>query len=208
MRRPRPFATHVRLGMVVRLCLGVALGAPAVAAAAQAPNTPNARPAFQPLTADSAATLPALGAPVSLAVIRAPLGAVVSDIAKQAGLSLTYDPSLSGLDRRISLTLARVPAARAILRALEGAPIRAMVSPSGQVVLVPAPGARPTGALAGMVRDAATVVPLAGARVELVGTNFATVTREGGDFSLGRVPLGDYSARITRLGFRPATIER
>ena len=206
MRRPRPFATHVRLGMVVRLCLGVALGAPAVAAAAA--QTPNTRPAFQPLTADSTSNLPALGAPVSLAVIRAPLGAVVSDIAKQAGLSLTYDPSLSGLDRRISLTLARVPAARAILRALEGAPIRAMVSPSGQVVLVPAPGARPTGALAGMVRDAATAVPLAGARVELVGTNLATVTHEGGDFSLGRVPLGDYSARITRLGFRPATIER
>jgi hypothetical protein len=186
--------------------VAVAFGVPAAAAAAQAPAT--TRPSFTPLTSDSVANAPALAAPVSLAVTSTPLGDVVSDIAKQAGLSLTYDPALSGLDRRISLTLTRIPAARAILRALEGAPIQALVSPSGQVVLVPAPTTKRAGTVEGTVRDGATAVPLAGARVELVGTRLTALTGERGHFSLGRVPLGDYSARVTRLGFRPATVDR
>ena len=188
---------------LVRLLAALALGAPGTAAA-QASTT---HPSFTPLTADSAANAPALATPVSLAVTDTPLGTVVSDIARQAGVSLTFDVSLAGLDRRISLTVTRVPAARAILRALEGAPIQAMVSASGQVVLVPASTTRRSGTVEGAVRDAATGTPVIGALVELVGTRLSTLTRERGEFSFGRVPLGSYSARITRLGFRPASIE-
>src|SRR5688572_33056109 len=81
-----------------------------VPAAAQ--TTP-ARSAFVPLTAESA-SVPALDALVSIAVANTPLSEVVASIAKQAGLSLTYDPSLAGLDRKISVTLTQTPAARAL----------------------------------------------------------------------------------------------
>jgi hypothetical protein len=123
-------------------------------------------------------------------------------------VSVIYDASLPGLDRKVSLTLTRTAAVQAILQVLERAPIQAMVSPSGQVVLVARPSGRHAGVVDGTVRDAITAAPIAGARVELVGTRFATVSRDGGQFSLGRVPAGAYSARITRLGFRPADIQR
>ena len=109
----------------------------ALVSAAAVAQTPATRSAFAPLTADSTTHAPALRASVSLAVTDAPLSDVIASIAKQASLSLTYDPSLIGLERKISISLTQTPAAQAILRVLENAPIQAMVSSSGQVVLVP-----------------------------------------------------------------------
>jgi hypothetical protein len=157
---------------------------------------------FTPLVRDSVTAGP-LGARVTMAFTDATVADAVSAIAKQAGLSLTYDPTLPGLDRQVSLTFTRTAASDAILRVLERVPIQAMVSPAGQVVLVARPAARRSGTVSGVIRDAITARPLAGARVALVGTRFATVSRDGGDFSLGTVPPGSYSARITRMGFRP-----
>ena len=185
-----------------------ALAIASLASATAIAQTPPSRSVFMPLTADSIGHAPALRAAVSLAVTDTPLREVVSSIAKQSGLSLTYDASLPGLERKISMTLSQTTAARALLRALENVPIQAMVSVSGQVVLVPASTDRRTGIIEGTVRDAVTDSPVAGARVELVGTRFATVSRERGEFSFLRVPPGAYSARITRIGFRPATVDR
>ena len=163
---------------------------------------------FTPLTVDSPATSQALSTRVTVIVSNTPLSEIVSSIAKQAGVSVTYDPTLPGLDRKISISLTSVPAARALMRVLENTPVHAMVSPTGQVVIVarPAPTRR-IGVLEGTVRDAITSTPVAGARVELVGTRFATLTRERGDFTLSRVPTGAYTARITSLGFQPFVVE-
>ena len=160
---------------------------------------------FSPLVADSLAPSP-LGTRVTLSFTDATVADAVAAIAKQVGLSLTYDPALPGLDRQVSLTFNRSTAADAILRVLEGAPIQAMVSTSGQVVLVARPAPRRARVVSGVIRDAITQRPVAGARVELIGTRFATVSHERGDFSLGVVPAGSYSARITRMGFRPVDL--
>ena len=147
-----------------------------------------------------------LGAPVTMSFSAATVADAVSGIAKQANLSLTYDPALPGLDRQVTVTFTRATAAAAIVRVLERTPIQAMVSPSGQVVLVARSPARRSGVVSGIIRDAITAQPVAGARIELVGTRFATVSRESGAFSLGVVPGGSYSARVTRMGFRPVDV--
>jgi hypothetical protein len=177
---------------------------PAVPAYAQASA---AHSAFTPLVADAPASS-ALSTPVTVIVTETPLSDIVSSIAKQANLSLTFDATLPGLDRKLTISLSSTSAARALLRALDNSPIQAMVSSSGQVVLVarPAP-ARRAGVLEGTVRDSTTDAPVAGARVELVGTRLVTLSRERGDFSFGRVPEGVYAARITRLGFQPFIVE-
>lgn len=190
----------------VMLLTGLA-AAFAATAIAQTPSDAASRSAFVPLTASTAGSASVLATPVTLSVTDAALSDVVSMIARQAGVSLTYDASLPGLDRKVSLTLTRISAAQAIVQVLDRSPVQAMVSPSGQVVLVPRSGAR-VGVVDGAVRDAITAAPIAGARVELVGTRFATVSRDDGAFSLGRVPAGAYIARVTRLGFRPADVLR
>lgn len=161
---------------------------------------------FVPLTESTATT--GLSTLVTLRFTDTTIADAVSAIAKQAGLSVTYDASLPGLDRRVSIAFTRAAASGAILRVLEGLPIQAMVSPSGQVVLVARANTRRAGIVRGTLRDAITATPIGGARVELVGTRFATLSRENGAFSLGVVPFGAYTARITRMGFRPVQIDR
>ena len=65
-----------------------------------------------------------------------PLAEVARDIARQARLNFTWEHALPGLDARITLHMTRVRAADALLGALEGSPVLAVVSPSGHVVLV------------------------------------------------------------------------
>ena len=100
-----------------------------------------------------------------------------------------------------------VPARDVLLRVLEQSPLRALVSASGQIVLVRREGSRTrTDDLRGSLRDAVAGTPLAGARVELLGTRFATYSRESGEFSLGRVPSGRYELRVLRIGYEPLAL--
>ena len=181
------------------------------AAAAQAiPATLAAqveRSGFVPLRAD--ATAAPLSNSVSVSVTNAPLVDVIRGIVQQAGLSLAIDQGLPGLDRRVSLQLTNVSAAAALVRALRDSSLQAMVSSTGQVVIVPRPQRRAASPeLRGVVLEIGSTEPVGGARVELAGTSFVAVSREDGAFSFGRVPAGEYTARVTRLGFRPTTLPR
>lgn len=189
-----------RLGLATALALALLL--PAIAAA-QANN----RSGFVPLRAD--VTAAPLSNQVSLTVVDTPVGDVIRGIVQQAGLSVALDQSLPALGQRISLSVTRVSAAAALLRALQDTSLQAMVSPTGQVVIVPR-DVRPTRSLTlrGTVLELGSADPVAGARIELSGTVYTTLSREDGSFSFGRLPPGKYDARVTRLGFRPVTLSR
>src|SRR5215216_4286959 len=147
-------------------------------------------PAFIPL--DSSSTSVGLGTPVTLHLTKAPLRSAINDLAKQANVSIVFDPALADLDRLVSLDAGPVSAARALLRLLDGTSIRAMVSPSGSIVLVAREkhsDDRPL--VSGIVVQPDG--PLPGAHVSLVGTRFAATTDASGRFTLGNVPRGDYT---------------
>ena len=136
--------------------------------------------------------------------INGTLREAIARIALVANLSVTFDDSLPGLDARTTLRLDATPARVALLRVLEPSPLRALVSPSEQIVLVRRVRAMlPMNDVRGSVRDAVGQTPLAGARIDLVGTRFATFSRESGEFTLGRVPAGRYDVRVLRLGYEP-----
>ncbi len=63
------------------------------------------------------------------------------------------------------------------------------------------------GEIEGVVRDAETGEPLAGAFVSVVGTGTMAVTHGDGTFHLTRIAAGTHSLRAERLGYRSATIE-
>lgn len=70
------------------------------------------------------------------------------------------------------------------------------------VMLAPAPlAAQVRGALRGFVRSAASGVPVAGAAVQVIGTNVATLTDDKGHYSLLSVPLGVSVVRITHRDY-------
>ena len=200
----RPLA---RVARVATIAFSVAIVAAVLSAGAEAQSTGTEHKSFVPLSAEVARTI-ALGSPVTLSFDKVPLADAIAALAKAAGVSLTFDPTLPGLDRHISAKFERSPAASALAHLLDGTPIQAMVSRAGQIVLVArGAAASRTGVIDGTVRDAATGMPIPGARVDLVGTRFTTVTRERGDFSIGVIPSGSYTVRITRLGFHPMLVE-
>jgi hypothetical protein len=128
----------------------------------------------------------------------------IARIAALASLSVAYDDSLPGLDAPTTLRVNSMPARAVLLRMLEPSPLRALVSPSEQIVLVRRPpGVAPGSDLRGTLRDAVAGTPLVGARIDLVGTRFVSFSRESGEFSLGRVPPGRYDLRVMRLGYQP-----
>ena len=116
-----------RLRLATAFALALLLPATGIAQA-------NARSGFVPLRAD--VTAAPLSNPVSVSAVDIPLGDVIRGIVQQAGLSVALDESLPGLEQRISLKLARVSAAAALVRALQDTSLQAMVSPTGQVVIV------------------------------------------------------------------------
>ena len=61
--------------------------------------------------------------------------------------------------------------------------------------------------LGGMVRDTVNGATLAGARIELLGTQLSTRSSEDGHFRFGAVPAGIYTVRVTRMGYEPITID-
>jgi hypothetical protein len=190
--------------MVVGWTVAVALAwlAPTPAIALQPASEVRAR-GYVPLAAGD--TVGGLGAPVTLVLQDVTLLAALRAIAERTGASLALDPTLPGLSQRITLRAVREPAAAVLLRALRGAPVHAMVSPTGQIVVTPRGGSSRTDArrtVGGTVRIREDGAPLGGARVELVGTRFTTTSRDDGAFSLGQVPVGTYALRVTRIGFR------
>ena len=63
------------------------------------------------------------------------------------------------------------------------------------------------GEIEGVVRDAETGEPLAGAFVAVVGTGTRAVTHGDGTFHLTGIARGNYTLRIERLGYRSLTTE-
>ena len=63
------------------------------------------------------------------------------------------------------------------------------------------------GEIEGVVRDAGTGQPLAGANVSVVGSGTSAITHGDGTFHLTGIAEGAYMLRVERLGYRGTTIE-
>ncbi|MBM3314187.1 hypothetical protein FJY70_06310 [candidate division WOR-3 bacterium] len=61
--------------------------------------------------------------------------------------------------------------------------------------------AEPTGSIAGLVYDAVTRSPLAGASVVVVGTELGAAADVGGRFIISEVPVGTYSVEASMIGY-------
>ena len=75
----------------------------------------------------------------------------------------------------------------------------ALIIFSGELV------SQPGGTLTGIV-TAANKMPVAQARVRVVGTNLATVTRVDGTFEVAQVPAGRQKLEVVMIGYTPTAI--
>ena len=166
---------------------------------------------YVPLAAAPAATGP-LSQPVTLDVAQKTLSSILTEIARQSRVSFAADPSLPGMDVAHDLKLAGVSARDAIQRVLEGTPLRALVSPTGQVVItrrVSASPRDPSAAassakfrLSGYVRSLASREVVRRAQLAADDDAVRGETNEDGFFSL-LLAEGTHRLRIRAIGFGP-----
>ncbi len=63
-----------------------------------------------------------------------------------------------------------------------------------------------TGKIVGKVVDGDAAVPLAGARVVVVGTTLSTLTKVDGRYALAAVPAGTVTLRVAMIGYGPKSV--
>ena len=154
---------------------------------------------------DSSSSLATFDRPVTIKMSQTPVMTILTEIALQARLRLTYDPALASLSKRTSIWVEAVSARSALQRVLKAGRLMARVSASGQVVIADDPAAPEEARrvlLRGIVRTPEGH-PVESARIELVGTRYATYSSADGRFTIGEVPVGIYVVRAAQIGSRP-----
>jgi hypothetical protein len=175
----------------VALIFALILAAPM--AAAQTSSSYTALDSIQPP--------PSLDVPLTLDLRDVPIRAVMNEVARQAQISIVFEPSLAGMERRVTVRVERVAAARVIARVLASTSIQAMVSGAGTVVLTAKP--RTSDEPAMVTGETRSTAPLGNVHVMLRDTRFEATSNESGHFNLGRVPPGVYRLAATHIGFEP-----
>src|SRR5215217_7084904 len=99
--RPKHHADFAQAMMCRSRWTGVVVAVFMLLAAPEARAQAGTTSGFTPLVADSLAK-GALGTRVTMSFAATSVADAVAAIAKQAGLSLTYDPALPGLDAQVS----------------------------------------------------------------------------------------------------------
>ncbi|MBU1936893.1 TonB-dependent receptor, partial [bacterium] len=79
------------------------------------------------------------------------------------------------------------------------------------LILVFVPGCfgekeQPHGTISGQITDVDTKLPLAGANIILTGTQFGASADADGNFTITHVPVGNYVAQCSYLGYEPIVI--
>lgn len=184
-------------------CLALASPAPAQDLAEgddRAPRFLFASASSAPVQVD-ALSLPSLRNRVAVSFEGESVAKALKTLAERTGLRFVYSRDIVPVDRRVTLKAEDISVAAVLTEILLDAAVDVVFSPPGQVALVPRKEAR-NGEITGRVVDTVTRGPVAGARVEIVGSSLSTTTDESGGFRLSNIPPGVVSLQATALGYQ------
>lgn len=151
-----------------------------------------------------------LAALVSLNLSRRPLREAIAEIAQQSRLSYAGDPQLPGMDTPVSITVNRVTARDALLQVLRGIPLRAVVSPQGQVVFLRRDGSSDNSSaappdrvrLSGYIRNRSSAEVIRHAFILVDRIPSGRESNEEGFYFLS-APRGERRITVRAIGFSP-----
>ncbi len=158
----------------------------------------------------SGATAGPLAVMVSVDARSRARGEVLADIARQAHVSFVADRALPALQQRVTLTMPRVSAGEALMRATDGAPLTVLVGPGGQIVIKDRPAVAPVKPdaegqerlrMTGYIRNAATQEVVRHAFVAADDDVRRESNEEG--FYFLTLTAGVHRIRVRALGFAP-----
>jgi len=155
------------------------------------------------------AHVPQLQERVTLRLGETTLGAVLDTLSARTGLRFVYSARVVPVGRPVSIDVAHVTVAEALVRVLRETDVNVVVS-GNQAALVPREStvtSVPTpGTIVGRVVQARSAVPVVGAQVLLDGS-VRTFTNDEGRFRIGNVEPGRHTVEASALGYASATRE-
>jgi len=146
---------------------------------------------------------------VSVDIKDVPLQEALKEIGKDAGVRFSFSDDLVAR-RPVTLQREQVSLGEVLHLLLDDEGLRAVAGPSGQVAIGPtgkrraqptAPAEQQTGSIRGRVVDAVSARPIAGAQIQIVGTQRGGLTNANGDYLLLNVPPGSYTVRAQFIGY-------
>jgi TonB-linked SusC/RagA family outer membrane protein len=148
---------------------------------------------------------------VSLHLSNVRLQDALDAIDRQAKLGLAYTRRVVPFDKRVSLRADHITAGAALAAVLQGTDVRAVVMPSGTVVLrrdeeKPAKVSVGTDTVWGRVVDSTTALPIAAAMVTIADSSVVVnrSTNDDGYYILPGVPAGSHVVHVRHIGYLPA----
>ncbi|HEX6069428.1 MAG TPA: SusC/RagA family TonB-linked outer membrane protein [Longimicrobiaceae bacterium] len=191
--------------LLAGLALVASAAAPAPAQLQLATHTPSVAPLSVTVEADPGVKLKEVPGLISLHFTDASLDEVLTEIGRQTGLRLMYGEDVLSSPLRVTVRLEGATLQQTLLAALGGTGL--MVRPISEEALLIKRGEPEVrlrarqGTVTGRVVDAATLQPLSGASVSVVGTTRGSLSGSDGRYSITSVPDGSQQVRATMIGY-------
>ncbi|MBA3497318.1 MAG: TonB-dependent receptor [Gemmatimonadales bacterium] len=154
----------------------------------------------------------ALAHRVSLVLQDVSLDAALKGLIKQAGLRLTYTPSVLPEGKRVTINANNIAVVTALTEMLFRSGLDVVMDRDDAMALVacrhprPEPAAQDSGKIVGRVTDDVTGAPIAGATVVVEGTRLLATSAGDGRYDLPGVATGTHSIRVRYIGYTPAVV--
>ena len=156
-----------------------------------------------------ASNAPVLRRRVSLSLDRVTVDDALNELARRAGLELSYSPRVVALARPVTLKARDITIAAALTEILLDVPVDVSITSGGHLALVQrmpvlSPVQSDSGAIAGRVTDAHGE-PIAGATVTAEGARALATTGPDGRYRIGGLSVGTYTVRARYIGYAPSS---
>ncbi len=136
------------------------------------------------------------------------LRAALKTLAERGNINLVFSDDQFVFNRKVTLNLRGATVAEALEQLLAGSDLDYIALESGGYVIGSQQRVQQEfGVIKGKVLDSNTDQPLPGANVLIGGTTIGAASNVSGDFSITRVPAGDYLLVVSYLGYQTKEVE-
>jgi TonB-dependent receptor len=142
---------------------------------------------------------------VSLHIEDASFEVALNEIAQKGDIQLNYNRNSLPLEAEVSVDIENGKTIEVLLAILEQTSTKLQITKSGTLIIVPIEKDEIKGKIKGTVIDANSGEALIGANIMIKGTSIGTAANIDGEFILPSVKPGEYTLKITYVGYKEKT---
>jgi outer membrane receptor for ferrienterochelin and colicin len=141
---------------------------------------------------------------ISVELKNIPIEDALLKVAQKGGFKLNYKRSYLPHTQKITLKINQMPAIKVIQKILKGTETELKIVKGGHFIIIPKDRNKDRhGAIYGKVEESLLKRMIPGVLIQIMHTNFSTVSDENGEFKIFNIPARSYSLSFSIDGFKP-----